>query len=103
MSNDPNLQILVVDDYSTMVRIIKKLLKQIGFENVDDAASGEAALQKIKAKQYGLIIRDITGGNTNTSGYGMATWIPSLVVSTIVPGSAVVLELMTDAFQIFSG
>ena len=53
-----NMPVLVVDDYSTMVRIIKKLLKQIGFENVDDAASGEAALQKIKAKQYGLIISD---------------------------------------------
>ena len=45
-----NMPVLVVDDYSTMVRIIKKLLKQIGFENVDDAASGEAALEKIKAK-----------------------------------------------------
>ncbi|HRO50373.1 MAG TPA: response regulator, partial [Hyphomicrobium sp.] len=53
-----DMPVLVVDDYSTMVRIIKKLLKQIGFENVDDAASGEAALQKIKAKEYGLIISD---------------------------------------------
>ena len=51
-----DMPVLVVDDYSTMVRIIKKLLKQIGFENVDDAASGEAALQKIKAKKYALII-----------------------------------------------
>ncbi len=53
-----NMPVLVVDDYSTMVRIIKKLLKTIGFENVDDAASGEAALAKIKQKQYGLIISD---------------------------------------------
>ena len=53
-----DMPVLVVDDYSTMVRIIKKLLKQVGFENVDDAASGEAALQKIKAKKYGLIISD---------------------------------------------
>ena len=53
-----NMPVLVVDDYSTMVRIIRKLLKQIGFENVDEASSGAAALEKIKAKQYGLIISD---------------------------------------------
>jgi two-component system chemotaxis response regulator CheY len=53
-----SLPVLVVDDYSTMVRIIRKLLKQIGFENVDEAASGVAALEKIKSKQYGLVISD---------------------------------------------
>ena len=58
MTTDFSMPILVVDDYQTMVRIIRNLLKQIGFENVDDAASGEAALQKIKAKRYGLIISD---------------------------------------------
>jgi two-component system, chemotaxis family, chemotaxis protein CheY len=58
MSNDPNLPILVVDDYNTMVRIIRKLLKQIGYENVDEASNGEEALEKIKAKSYGLIISD---------------------------------------------
>ncbi|MDZ4790673.1 MAG: response regulator [Hyphomicrobiales bacterium] len=58
MAIDPNLAILVVDDYSTMVRIIRKLLKQIGFENVDEASNGEAALEKIRAKPYGLIISD---------------------------------------------
>jgi two-component system chemotaxis response regulator CheY len=58
MSVDVNMPILVVDDYQTMVRIMRGLLKQIGFENVDDAANGEAALEKIKQKQYGLIISD---------------------------------------------
>lgn len=58
MSTDPNMPILVVDDYNTMVRIIRKLLKQIGYENVDEASNGEEALQKIKAKGYGLIISD---------------------------------------------
>jgi two-component system chemotaxis response regulator CheY len=52
------MAILVVDDYSTMVRIIKKLLKTIGYENVDEASNGEEALGKIKGKQYGLIISD---------------------------------------------
>jgi two-component system, chemotaxis family, chemotaxis protein CheY len=55
---DQNIAILVVDDYNTMVRIIRKLLKQIGYENVDEASNGEEALQKIKAKPYGLIISD---------------------------------------------
>ncbi len=55
---DPNLQILVVDDYNTMVRIVRKLLKQIGYENVDEASNGEMALGMIKEKNYGLIISD---------------------------------------------
>ncbi len=53
-----SLPILVVDDYQTMVRIIRNLLKQIGLENVDDASNGEEALAKIKEKRYGLIISD---------------------------------------------
>ena len=55
---DSSLPILVVDDYQTMVRIIRNLLSQIGFENIDDASNGEEALAKIKAKHYGLIISD---------------------------------------------
>jgi two-component system chemotaxis response regulator CheY len=55
---DSALPILVVDDYQTMVRIIRNLLNQIGFDNVDTASNGEEALAKIKDKQYGLIISD---------------------------------------------
>lgn len=58
MACDFKMPILVVDDYQTMVRIIRNLLKQIGFENVDDASNGEAALQKIREKRYALIISD---------------------------------------------
>ena len=58
MTADFAMPILVVDDYHTMVRIIRNLLKQIGYENVDDAADGESALRKIKEKGYGLIISD---------------------------------------------
>ena len=58
MTIDPSMPILVVDDYQTMVRIIRNLLKQVGYENVDDAPNGEVALQKIKGKRYGLIISD---------------------------------------------
>jgi two-component system chemotaxis response regulator CheY len=52
------MNILVVDDYQTMIRIIRNLLKQLGFNNVDEATDGTAALAKIGEKQYGLIISD---------------------------------------------
>ena len=58
MSLDLKTPILVVDDYKTMIRIIKNLLRQIGFEDVDDASDGGAALEKISSKKYGLIISD---------------------------------------------
>lgn len=58
MSVDKNMNVLIVDDYTTMLRIIKNLLKQLGFNNVDEATDGSMALQKIKEKQYGLVISD---------------------------------------------
>ena len=53
-----NMSILIVDDYKTMLRIIGNLLKQLGFNNVDEATDGSAALQKLRAKEYGLVISD---------------------------------------------
>lgn len=58
MTASAELPVLVVDDYATMVRIMRKLLKQIGYENVDEASSGAAALGMIQQKRYGLIISD---------------------------------------------
>jgi len=58
MALDVTMPILVVDDYATMIRIIRNLLKQLGFNNVDDAADGTQALEKIGEKKYGLIISD---------------------------------------------
>jgi len=58
MALDLSMPILVVDDYQTMVRIIRNLLKQLGFEDVDDANDGTAALAKLKEKKYGLVISD---------------------------------------------
>jgi two-component system chemotaxis response regulator CheY len=58
MAVDLSMPVLVVDDYSTMIRIIRNLLKQLGFENIDDASDGSAALDKLKAKKYGLVISD---------------------------------------------
>jgi two-component system chemotaxis response regulator CheY len=58
MAVDMAMQVLVVDDYKTMVRIIRNLLKQLGFENVDEAADGAEALGKLREKPYGLVISD---------------------------------------------
>jgi two-component system, chemotaxis family, chemotaxis protein CheY len=55
---EPSLPILVVDDYKTMVRIIRNLLGQIGFTDIDEASSGAEALEKMHDKSYGLIISD---------------------------------------------
>ncbi|MEJ0075460.1 MAG: response regulator [Alphaproteobacteria bacterium] len=58
MAIDMSMPVLVVDDYNTMIRIIRNLLKQLGFEDVDDASDGSAALTKLRAKRYGLVISD---------------------------------------------
>jgi two-component system chemotaxis response regulator CheY len=58
MSVDLSMPVLVVDDYNTMVRIIRNLLRQVGFENVDDACDGTAALKRLREKKYGLVISD---------------------------------------------
>jgi len=58
MAADQTIQILVVDDYRTMIRIIRNLLKQIGYEQVDEAADGTEALAKMRGKRYGLVISD---------------------------------------------
>jgi two-component system chemotaxis response regulator CheY len=58
MAVDLSMPILVVDDYQTMIRIIRNLLKQLGFDDVDDASDGSAALGKLKEKKYGLVISD---------------------------------------------
>jgi len=58
MAVDMSMPVLVVDDYNTMIRIIRNLLKQLGFEDIDDAADGSAALAKMREKRYGLVISD---------------------------------------------
>jgi two-component system chemotaxis response regulator CheY len=58
MAVDSSMPILVVDDYSTMIRIIRNLLRQLGFSDVDDAPDGSAALSKMQFKRYGLVISD---------------------------------------------
>ena len=59
MAVDKNMHVLIVDDYKTMLRIIRNLLKQLGFNNVTDATDGSAALAKLREKgDFGLVISD---------------------------------------------
>ena len=58
MALDMSLPILVVDDYSTMVRILRNLLTQLGFKDVDDAGDGTEAMRRMEEKRYGLVISD---------------------------------------------
>lgn len=58
MAVDLNMRVLVVDDYKTMVRIIRNLLKQLNFNNVDEASDGSAALRKLREGKFGLVVSD---------------------------------------------
>lgn len=58
MAVDHSMPVLIVDDYKTMIRIIRNLLKQLGFANVDEAGDGSAALNMMREKDYGLVISD---------------------------------------------
>lgn len=58
MPADPNMKILVVDDMSTMRRIVKNIMKQLGFANVEEAENGQDALGKLRADTFGFVISD---------------------------------------------
>ena len=58
MSVSMTMPILIVDDYNTMIRIMRNLLRQLGFTNIDEANDGAAALAKMRTKEYGLVISD---------------------------------------------
>ena len=58
MLTDKSIKILIVDDYKTMLRIIRNVLRQIGLTNVDEANDGAEALAMIKQSDYGLVISD---------------------------------------------
>lgn len=55
---DTNMKFLVVDDFSTMRRIVRNLLKELGFANVDEAEDGVAALSKLRGSQFDFVVSD---------------------------------------------
>jgi two-component system, chemotaxis family, chemotaxis protein CheY len=58
MMADPNMKFLVVDDFSTMRRIVRNLLKELGYTNVDEAEDGVAALQKLASGGFEFVVTD---------------------------------------------
>ncbi len=58
MSVSMSMPILIVDDYNTMIRILRNLLRQLGFSNIDEASDGRTALAKMRSKEYQLVISD---------------------------------------------
>jgi two-component system chemotaxis response regulator CheY len=55
---DTGIKVLVVDDMSTMRRIVKNVLRQIGFSDIVEAENGQEALTKLKAGGFGLVVSD---------------------------------------------
>ena len=61
----PDLKFLIVDDFSTMRRIVRNLLKEMGYSNADEAEDGVNALQKLRNMQFDFVVTDINMPNMN--------------------------------------
>ena len=59
MSQPTDMKFLIVDDFSTMRRIVRGLLKEIGYQNADEAEDGSVALGMLKAGKYDFVVSDI--------------------------------------------
>ncbi len=94
MAIDKNMNVLIVDDYKTMLRIIKNLLKQLGMENVDEATDGTMAFEKAQEKEYGLIISD--WNMEPMSGYELLKKIRSDEKNKALPFIMITAESKTD-------
>ena len=62
---DRNIKVLVVDDFSTMRRIVKNILKQLGYADIEEAEDGRGALAKLHQERYGLVVTDWNMPNMN--------------------------------------
>lgn len=91
---DKTMNVLVVDDYKTMIRIVRGLLQQLGFTNVDDAIDGVTALDKIKHKDYGLILSD--WNMTPMTGYELLKSVRADERTKDVPFVMVTAEVKTE-------
>jgi len=77
---DKNINVLVVDDFPTMRRIVRSLLKELGFNNVDEAEDGQDALGKLKSGSFQFVISDwnmpnSTGWTCSNGSAPTATWV----------------------------
>ena len=58
MNIDTNMPILIVDDYKTMLRVLRNFLRQLNFGNIEEATDGSMALQKLRQQDFGFVISD---------------------------------------------
>jgi len=58
MAVDMNMNVLIVDDYKTMLRILRNLMNQLKFTNVEEAMDGTQALEHLRQKNFGLVVSD---------------------------------------------
>jgi two-component system chemotaxis response regulator CheY len=65
MSAASDTKFLIVDDFSTMRRIVRGLLKESGYHNAEEAEDGVIALQKLRNDRYGFVVSDINMPNMN--------------------------------------
>ena len=65
MSNPTDMKFLIVDDFSTMRRIVRGLLKEIGYNNAEEAEDGAVALNMLKNGKFDFVVSDINMPNMN--------------------------------------
>ena len=94
MAVNLSMPVLIVDDYNTMVRIIRNLLRQLGFEHIDDANDGSEALEKMQQLKYGLVISD--WNMEPMTGYDLLQQVRSDPALATTPFIMVTAESKTD-------
>ena len=75
MAIDTKMKVLVVDDFSTMRRIVKNILRQLGFENIVEADDGENAVRKLESERIDFVVSD--WNMPNMSGLDLLKWVRS--------------------------
>ena len=75
MAYDTKMKVLVVDDFSTMRRIVKNILRQLGFENIVEADDGETAVRKLESERIDFVVSD--WNMPKMSGLELLKWVRS--------------------------
>lgn len=94
MAINKAMPILIVDDYKTMLRIVRGLLNQLGFNNIDEATDGTMAWEMVQKKQYGLVISD--WNMEPMSGYEFLKLVRTNEASKALPFIMVTAESKTE-------
>lgn len=94
MAVDLSMKVLIIDDHRTMLRIIRGQLKQLGFENIDEALNGGEALSKLRGGEFGLVLSD--WNMTPMSGYELLKEIRADQILKSLPFIMVTAESSTE-------